>query len=105
MARYFLIPVSNTASQTFECPLGNAGAARFNIWRQPSDGGWYLSVFHPPGSPVVEGRRIVVRESLLRPVDSKALRGRLICERLGPLPEAPGEAPWGFTHGLYWVEE
>lgn len=60
---------------------------RLFLWWQPGDGNWYASMEHPVGTPVVQGRRIVVDEALIWPMPT-AFRGDIFCR---PIPRATAE--------------
>lgn len=92
------IPVTNAPRQRLAVQLGDV-AYRLEIWRAPNDGYWYCSLEEGDGSPVVYGRSLASRSSVL----PAGRGGQLGVMPVDPLSEQElGLTPWGRTHQLVW---
>ena len=87
-----IIPLADADRQQFDVRLG-ARIARLTVWRQPSDGGWYISVERPVGTRLASGRRLVDEGAVLTPEAALRVGGRLFAELAPKAPERSSLAP------------
>jgi len=90
------IPLRSIARQSMTLTLADRPVL-VEVWWQPSDRAWYLSVSSPPNSPVITGRRITLGAELLPPT---ADIGSMWCVELTGANSEPGFDAWDGDHRL-----
>ena len=93
------VPLLNAPQQSLTVILGDQETA-LKVWRQPSDGHWYVTIEAPPGTAIAVGRKLVPNVGVL------GLTTRPFLGDLAPFgPDGDiGKEPWGETHKLIWIE-
>lgn len=95
------VPVSNDARQTISTAL-DGQMVDMDIWWQPSDEHWYISVlFQNENTAIIAGRRMLHEIDVLAGVASR-FSGTLT--PLGTV-ETIGRNAWGNTHELIYRGE
>lgn len=97
---------------TYEIPL-SAGNQRFNItlngiayqlsliWRNSINGGWYLDIARPDGTPLVMGIPLTLGTSITEQYQHKIAGQIFVITSDGQNPTFDG---LGSTTKLYWVD-
>ena len=74
-------------------------------WVDSPEGFWYASLYSPPGTPVILGKRITLNSGITDRVQTPTFDGRIGCQPITPTREEPRFGSWGVTHRLVYEPE
>lgn len=95
-----IIPLTTLPRQTMTVQLGE-NLMLLDVWWQPSDRAWFISIQSPPNTPVTNGRRITVGSSLL---PGHLGLGDLWCAEITGATDEPVMDSWEKNHRLIYED-
>ena len=97
------LPINNESNQIFNTVL-NGAELKFNFWYQDIGAAWYVSVFYPDETPILEAARIN-SESPIFATTLTEFGGDIVPFPLAAEGVEIGRNAWGVTHDLLYLTD